>query len=239
MQVKLGVRRCRHALLVAAAVFAAAVLRCGVPSLVFIFGGRVLAPSRLLHRRAVLLRSSAPSAGDEAAGKFYQLGGETSNADVVPAERFGPFGVVVGGWTEDELEYVVAPALEEAAFPAGEESTEQVSAAQVPIRVLAREDLGRPLEEVLDTIQSMDAVLPDEGEDAALEQPLLLFSGWDPEKMLTSVRRFRSMVALRQLRKEPVAAMVVPRAMRKPVRQLVAEIEGDFLANKGVSAAAS
>mmetsp|Transcript_19288 Transcript_19288/g.60619 ORF Transcript_19288/g.60619 Transcript_19288/m.60619 type:complete len:80 (-) Transcript_19288:15-254(-) len=78
----------------------------------------------------------------------------------------------------------------------------------------------------------MDAVMPAEGDDARVQRPLLFFSGWPPEKMISAVRRFRDLTTLRRLRKEPMAAMAVPRAVGKSMRQLVEEIEGDFELNR-------
>ncbi|CAK0834368.1 unnamed protein product, partial [Prorocentrum cordatum] len=90
-------------------------------------------------------------------GKFYQLGGDAANPEVVPA-AFGPFGIIVGGWTDDELEYTVAPTLEDSAGPG----------VHIPVRVLARKDVDLTLEEVLGSMDSMDAVMPDEGDDIVL-----------------------------------------------------------------------
>jgi len=175
--------------------------------------------------RRVVVRSGSD---DDTVGKFYQLGGEEANSDIVPTSRFGPFGVIVGGWTDDDLEYVVAPALEEAA-------TDDSDAAPVPvpIRVLAKADLQKPLKDILENLQAMDAVMPEEGDDAQLTRPLLLFSGWDPERMIAAVKKLRGLVALRRLKTEPMAAMAVPRAMEKKLTFLVDEIQGDFEANQG------
>jgi len=200
--------------------------------------------SSFLHRRghAVSCKAEKPAGGTDDVGKFYQLGGDEANPEVVPG-GFGPFGVIVGGWSDDELEYLVGPSLEQAVG-------ETPGAAHVPIRVLARSDMNKPLGEVLDSIAGMDSVMPAEGDDARLSRPLLLFSGWPPERMIQAVRKFRNMVALRQVEREPLAAMAVPRAVRKPMRygyfrpqqvvqeffhqqQLVDEIEGDFDANQG------
>lgn len=174
--------------------------------------------------------ATSPAAGTGDTGKFYQLGGDTANPAVVPA-GFGPFGVVAGGWTADELEFTVAPALEEALL-SGPEPSSGRRPGHVPVRVIAQSDLTKPLEDVLNTFGSMDAVLPDEGDDVRLQRPLLLFSGWSAEAMFFAVRRFREMVALRQVRQEPMAAMAVPRAMRKTMQQLVEEIAGDFAENR-------
>jgi len=179
-------------------------------------------PSRCLRRSA----SATCRSAEMERGKFYQLGGAEADPKVV-TPGLGPFGVIVGGWTDDELEFHVGPTLETAAGAAGI----QVK-LPVPVRVLAQSDLGRTLKELLPTIEEMDAVLPEEGDEARLRKPLLLFSGWDPESMLQAVRQFRSLVALRQLKREPMAAMVVPRALGKSMWQLVEEIEGDFDANK-------
>mmetsp|Transcript_17361 Transcript_17361/g.54918 ORF Transcript_17361/g.54918 Transcript_17361/m.54918 type:complete len:124 (-) Transcript_17361:138-509(-) len=111
------------------------------------------------------------------------------------------------------------------------EPVASLQVAHVPVRVLAQSDLDRSLAEVLETIHSMDAVMPEEGDDAQLPRPFLLFSGWPPDKMLYAVRKFRDMVALRQVQQEPMAAMAVPRAVGKAVRQLVDEIHEDFKEN--------
>lgn len=170
---------------------------------------------------------------DDRPRKFYQLGGAAANPEVVPA-GFGPFGVIVGGWTDDELEYVVGPTLEEAHRQRVASAAMSVDSdfLFVPVRVLSQGDLDRPLGEVLETIQSMDGVMPELGDDARLKRPLLIFSGWLPEKMLDAVRKFRNMVALRQVSNAPMAAMAVPRAVNKLVRQLVEEIDSDFEANQ-------
>eukprot|EP00435_Cladocopium_sp_Y103_P058318 s757_g20.t1 len=75
--------------------------------------------------RKVQCRRRATGVG----GKFYQLDGAAAAKDLVPA-AFGPLGVVVAGWTEDELETLVAPLLEDS-FAGGDGS-----AAMVPVRVL-------------------------------------------------------------------------------------------------------
>jgi len=163
------------------------------------------------------------------AGKFVQFGGDNADEAVVPT-AFGPFGVVVAGWSEDELEFAVGPTLDEAALP-----TEAV----VPVRVLGESDLDKTLGDVLSTMQAMDAVMPQEGDDARLARPLLLFSGWQSEAMLGVVRKFRSLFALRRIAVEPLMAVAVPRAIRKPMRQLVEEIQGDFDANSPEGAGAA
>ncbi|CAK9095724.1 unnamed protein product [Durusdinium trenchii] len=140
-------------------------------------------------------------------GKFYQLEGDASS-ELVPA-GFGPLGVVVGGWSDEELETLVGPLLEDA-FAEGAAST-------VPVRVLAKADMDCTLEEVLASLPEMDAVLPDHGSEAPVARPVCVFSGWPPEKMLMAVRR------LRQVEKPCMAAMAVPRAMQKKMKQLLEE----------------
>ncbi|CAJ1387976.1 unnamed protein product [Effrenium voratum] len=152
-------------------------------------------------------------------GKFYQLAGDASS-ELVPA-AFGPPGVVVGGWTDTELEEFVGPLLEETAAEPG-----------MPVRVLSEEDMDRSLEEVLSSLPEMDSVLPEMGAEARLARPVVLFSGWPPEPMLKAVRQLRGLAAQKALR-ESMSAMAVPRAMSKSLRQLVEEIKGDFELNQG------
>eukprot|EP00439_Symbiodinium_sp_Y106_P039061 s6044_g4.t1 len=64
------------------------------------------------------------------------------------------------------------------------------------------------------------------------ENPVVLFSGWEPQRMINAVRQLRSLVALRKVHREPMSAMVVPRAMPKKMSQLVDEIRGDFELNR-------
>lgn len=189
--------------------------------------------------RAVAARRAAGANGD---GKFYQLGGPSANPDVVPPV-FGVFGVVVAGWSDDELEYVVAPVLDAAASKRSAGANPAEGAAdvvaygstsiEVPVRVLAKNDLERTMEEVIASFADEDAVLPPEGSEVRVGRPLLLFSGWEPEPMLAAVREFRRLASLRRLRSEPMVAMAVPRAARKSMRQLIEEIEGDFETNQG------
>mmetsp|Transcript_13407 Transcript_13407/g.31493 ORF Transcript_13407/g.31493 Transcript_13407/m.31493 type:complete len:286 (+) Transcript_13407:56-913(+) len=182
----------------------------------------------------------ADATSGDVSGKFYQLEGRQANPDVVKG-GYGPLGVIVAGWSDDDLEYVVAPALSntwQAALSSlsGGGSSPALSPeddeASVPIRVLSQEDLSAPLEDILETISFMDSVMPEIGQDAKVERPFLLFSGWPPALMMKAVRQFRNMVALRRLQDEPMMAMVVPRALRKPMSQLVEEIEGDFKLNR-------
>ncbi|OLQ11387.1 hypothetical protein AK812_SmicGene4818 [Symbiodinium microadriaticum] len=179
------------------------------------------------YRRDATRRSPrrGEESGQESTGKFYQLDGDASS-DAVPA-GFGPRGAVVGGWSEDELEFVVAPLLEDALADNG-----GAGEAQVPVRVLGKADMERTLEEVLSTLHEMDAVLPELGDELQLENPVVLFSGWEPQRMINAVRQLRSLVALRKVHREPMSAMVVPRAMPKKMSQLVDEIRGDFELNR-------
>ncbi|CAK9095721.1 unnamed protein product [Durusdinium trenchii] len=182
-------------------------------------------------------------------GKFYQLEGDASS-ELVPA-GFGPLGVVVGGWSDEELETLVGPLLEDA-FAEGAAST-------VPVRVLAKADMDCTLEEVLASLPEMDAVLPDHGSEAPVARPVCVFSGWPPEKMLMAVRRLRQAPNRRarhwlteqpgawgshgssaiddgiprfcgiemeptcHVEKPCMAAMAVPRAMQKKMKQLLEE----------------
>ncbi|CAK9095723.1 unnamed protein product [Durusdinium trenchii] len=91
------------------------------------------------------------------------------------------------------------------------------AASTVPVRVLAKADMDCTLEEVLASLPEMDAVLPDHGSEAPVARPVCVFSGWPPEKMLMAVRR------LRQVEKPCMAAMAVPRAMQKKMKQLLEE----------------
>eukprot|EP00929_Paragymnodinium_shiwhaense_P091786 TRINITY_DN51690_c0_g1_i1.p1 TRINITY_DN51690_c0_g1~~TRINITY_DN51690_c0_g1_i1.p1 ORF type:complete len:260 (+),score=55.18 TRINITY_DN51690_c0_g1_i1:109-888(+) len=193
-------------------------------------GGR---RQRCRGRRSCVQRRSEAGTG---AGKFVQLDGPNADADVVPPQ-FGAFGVIVGGWTDDELEYIVGPTLEELSIARAASAQKQSGEAQeefmTPVRVLAQSDLDKTLEEILSNLKEMDAVMPDDGDDARLERPLLLFSGWGSEATLEAVRKFRNMVALRRITKEPMAAMAVPRAMKKKMSRLVGEILDDFNLNQG------
>eukprot|EP00434_Breviolum_minutum_P007456 symbB.v1.2.006578.t1/scaffold387.1/size215482/1 len=261
-----------------------------------------VAPSVLRHLRHQRSRRLSARQADEG-GKFYQLGGNSASEDLVPA-AFGPLGVVVGGWTDDELETLVAPLLEDT-FAEGVLS----NAVTVPVRVLDQADMDRTLEEVLESLPQMDSVLPGPGEEAPMAwamdrmilsiftggglcacckpemtnsdrtqramdlakrdqhskeqeirdkaasraaelcppqngvggptakvpkpdteaRPMVLFSGWPPEKMLSAVRRLRSHP---QVRTPAMSAMAVPRAMGKKMKQLVEEIESDFYLNE-------
>eukprot|EP00913_Durusdinium_trenchii_P030097 g28202.t1 len=111
-------------------------------------------------------------------GKFYQLEGDASS-ELVPA-GFGPLGVVVGGWSDEELETLVGPLLEDGrpTCLATSESSHQDAFAEgaastVPVRVLAKADMDCTLEEVLASLPEMDAVLPDHGSEA----PVVRISG--------------------------------------------------------------
>lgn len=160
-------------------------------------------------------------------GKFYQLDGAAAAKDLVPA-AFGPLGVVVAGWTEDELETLVAPLLEDS-FAGGDGS-----AAMVPVRVLDKADMKQTLQEVLESLQEMDSVLPRAGDEAVVARPMVIFSGWPPERMLAAVRQLRNHP---QVQRSAMSAMAVPRAMGKQMKQLAisesvskacADLRGDF-----------
>ena len=57
---------------------------------------------------------------------------------------------------------------------------------------------------------------------AAKAQPVVVFSGWPPEEMLTAVRRLRQQASC-------MAAMAVPRAMPKKMKQLLEEMLGEAM----------
>mmetsp|Transcript_33384 Transcript_33384/g.61242 ORF Transcript_33384/g.61242 Transcript_33384/m.61242 type:complete len:246 (-) Transcript_33384:85-822(-) len=171
-------------------------------------------------------RTALRSTGDESSGKFYQLEGVDARPDLVQG-GFGPLGVIVAGWSDDDLEYVVAPALANI-WQGSVAGNGDESSLIVPVRVLSQGDLEERLEGILESMDLMDSVMPEVGQDAKVERPFLLFSGWPPEIMMKAVNHFRNMVSLRQVQTEPMMAMVVPRAMKKPLKQLVEEIQDDF-----------
>jgi len=160
----------------------------------------------------------------EEAGKFVRQG----RLDGLGQKAFGPMGLVVGGFGEDELE-VLAETVD------GFLWTELCGPPPVvPIAVLTKEDLAQEttLSSVLTELKERDGVLPDAQPD--LKTPLVLFSGFLPLQVSgLSKAIVGSGIRGGMPGKEvpPMCAIAVPNAMDKTLLQLCDEIEGDHLAN--------
>lgn len=143
-------------------------------------------------------------------GKFLR------HSDLQPG--CAPFGVVVAGLVEDELEEVAACIEGVWQGAAGE------PLSHVPIAVLAESDLRLRLRDILADLPARDSVLPDR--PASARVPLILLSGFNTVQASATVR------AVRALELRGVAfAVAVPKALSKTLRVLIDELEGDHLAN--------
>lgn len=131
---------------------------------------------------------------------------------MVPMEMFGtfgPLGLVIAGLDTaqtDVLRQICAKV---------------VPSRPAPIMMLSTSDGDERLQDVLPHLRARDKVEPSEALHTA--HPFILFSGLTAEQ----VREAVALIAEAPI-PTPMMAMAVPRAMPKPVAQLVAEIQGDF-----------
>eukprot|EP00667_Euglena_gracilis_P017944 EG_transcript_18975 len=94
----------------------------------------------------------------------------------------------------------------------------------VPVLQLGTEDIVRQLQDILADLPDRDGVRPDSPLTTA--HPLIIFSGLEPAQVQQAVALL-SEAAIPM----PMLAMAVPRALEKPLGQLVGEIQGDFEAH--------
>jgi hypothetical protein len=159
------------------------------------------ASSRILSPFHSLASASTMDAGAEAESKMVPI-------DEI--EAFGPSGVLVAGMGQDQAALVREIAGEALA-----------TETPPPLVWLRSEDDTQTLETVLAELQERADQVPAAPFEVA--RPFVLFSGFTPTQVQEAVNLMaRSGIPI------PMMAMAVPRAMAKPMRRLVSEIQSDF-----------
>lgn len=159
------------------------------------------ASSRILSPFHSLASASTMDASAEAESKMVPI-------DEI--EAFGPAGVLIAGMGEDQAALVREIASEALA-----------TETPPPLVWLRSEDDTQTLETVLAELQERADQVPAAPFEVA--RPFVLFSGFTPTQVQEAVNLMaRSGIPI------PMMAMAVPRAMAKPMRRLVSEIQSDF-----------
>lgn len=148
-------------------------------------------------------------------GKFVKYGDEEGDAP----QAFGPLGCLCGGLKESELEKLGAIVDDRSG-----------AIGYIPMALIADEDLDRSLHDVLNTVVSRDAILPDT--PAVLDRPLILFSGLNTDILRTLVGDVTQAIVAGDLPEETACAVAVPRAMARKVREVYADVVADQLENR-------